>query len=217
MISTIKFKCVTYNGKIRHFSKKYEHEDFEDEVINSLLGVTLGREITITKESKIMEWLDNQDKREFMDENDIHLILDYWIVSTKTKKQKSESIALFKKAKLDAMVGFWQDYKQKNPNSENIDKLITDFFVCYDKMKDSISELSITKQFEITFKGMDIAYKSAINVYDHMKEFEDTLKAMYNENAQKSIDHNASVRDFFPTPKEVNNRINQKSKKIENQ
>jgi hypothetical protein len=222
MKTLIKFKCLDLRGNIVYIKKKYEHPEFKDETFSSLLGIELGREITTTAESKIVDWLDEQDKRDLMIDNDIHCIIDYSIVKKRAKKETRVTVVEKESNQLFEICEILN--RCFDDNSENKDRIIADFLVCYDKMKDSLKGLKVDKQMSIVFSSIGVAYESASNAYKHISNYGKTMDTMYEENKKAFREANPQlmgyVKDFTPTSEEIHKRMEDDSMndtlKIEN-
>lgn len=85
MKTAVTFKAITYRGKVVCKTIRIEH-DFQTIPPVEIQGV-LFPETSV--ERQVMEYLDEMDKRELMEEREWSVILDYWIAS-KHKKRKDE-------------------------------------------------------------------------------------------------------------------------------
>ena len=174
----VKHKCVTIRGEVKNFTKTYtcpEFEDIEREITNKDLAKALKTDVTVeTRHDQELDWLDNQDKWDWMVEMDIQTILDYEIVPIKTKAlvklekegKKKDDLALIKYA-------FSLCFKDK-------EQMKIDAVAVYAEMYDTINTLSIEKQLMIVIKSMGIGYQASGEAYRYMVELmnSDSVKEM---------------------------------------
>lgn len=146
MKQKIKFKALTYHGKVIFFTKEFDCPDFEVIPSTNFKGIDLPE---TTVETQIIDWLDEQDKSSLMSENDLGIIIDYWI----PKKKENQFTIL--------------DYLKKANLSE---QMILDLMAVYKEIKPLLKGKSIKTQIQMMFSHLNIGYKSASNAYGRMLE-----------------------------------------------
>lgn len=140
----IKFKALTYNGKVIVFTKDFYCPDFE---VIPPKKLNDGELPEITVESQIIDWLDEQDKSNLMIEKDLGVIIDYWI--PKKKEKKSTIVDYLKKANLS-------------------EQLMLDLLAVYKKIKPIIKGKSVEYQIHMMLSHLSIGYDAAANAYKHI-------------------------------------------------
>lgn len=161
----VKYKAVTYNGKVVSFTQKHEAPDFKVETFkHTQEGKTY--DIINSVESQIMDWLDTQDKTELMESKELKCILDYTPVTKVVYSKESEAEMV--KAILTV--------------SGASEKVIIDFMVVYVKMYDSIKKLNIDRKIKIVFDSLGIGYQAKTAAYTDMLK---TLQMSVGELAEK--------------------------------
>lgn len=147
----IEYSCITHEGK------------------NALIVSEM--KIPIEHIDDPVYWLDDQDKSEWMDENDILTILDYWIF------QESEELPFKEFCK--------QIFEQNNATPE----LVLDFLACYSKMQSSLINLSNIQKFKIVMRGLDLAILSKLSAYESItKILKEGDKDYKIDNKRKLLD-----------------------------
>lgn len=141
MKQKIKFKALSYHGKVIFFTKEFECPDFKVIPPTNFKGIELP-ETSI--ESQIIDWLDEQDKTSLMIEKDLGVIIDYWI----PKKQPKFSII---------------DYLKQANLSE---QMIYDLMAVYKEIKPLLKGKSVKTQIQMMFSHLSIGYQSASNAYE---------------------------------------------------
>lgn len=160
MKAKIKYDVLTQEGKRRKISKVYEVPDFEEK-----RGVFLGHECVNTVEQQIDEFMNDIDKSGFMEENEIHIIFDWKVVSA-VKKDNPKQELIIKPVRLsnDDMIkiflGMW----------EMPERIKIDFAAIYTKMKKSLKGLSIERQIELVIASLGVAQKSSSAILDRLNE-----------------------------------------------
>ena len=163
---TIKYKCIGLRGNLFFIKKSIVCPDFEDK--SHSIKTNVGEfNFTESKDSQVIDWLDNQDKFDFMAKNGIHTIVDYEVVAEKEKKDKKtddHQIELYKShgvTKNKEIKVFSLLYNALNETeSEHKQQLLIDFIAIYKRLKDSISPLTVEKQASIIMEASGIAYES---------------------------------------------------------
>ena len=164
----VKFKYVTIRGESRCKTVSYDCPDFESittdisDIIPELKGHDLSTHTT-SVESQQMEWLDNQDKEEFMDRHEAMMIVDYWVVKPRVKaKSKPETTAV-------------EILKQHTDNLS--DQMLIDFVVVHEELSRNMDGISKEQQVRITMNAMGIAYKASAESYKSMTRYSKELTA----------------------------------------
>lgn len=140
---TVKFKVIKNDGEIKTIKRSVEKFGF------------IGSNV-----KNAMEYLDNLDKTDFMDENDIYIILNYKV--TQDSKDVTIKVPFTQYA-----IEFVNDWDKTR---------IGNFFLIYKRLKDSISHLPNEKQIRITLAAYSVALDSKIAAYDHMIKYEKELE-----------------------------------------
>lgn len=141
MKQKFKFKALSYDGKVVHITKEFDYPDFEVIPPKEISGYPFPETTVI---SQLMDWFDGVDKRDFMEENDLYVIIDYWIPEPKT--QKKSIIDVLKELDLS-------------------EQMLLDIIALYPTIKHLLKGKSADKQFEIIFSHLDIGYKAATEAY----------------------------------------------------
>lgn len=149
MKQKFKFKILDFNGKIKHIVKEFDCPDFEV-IPGKLYKNILLPETSI--ESQLMDWLDGQDKKQFMGENDIEIIFDYWVYKKKKGKKLTINLTMY-----DYLKTFDLD-----------DKLLLDLLAIYKEIYDKIKSKPINEQILLLFSHAKIAYISSTNAYNNI-------------------------------------------------
>lgn len=148
----IQFKYITEEGKYRCKSHKIEMPDFE-----SYDTEFKGIKFKVTKESQIMNFLDEMDKNDFMQENNIITILDYKPCVVKKKINKEiEILSIFK------------DMISENQNKEQI---YFDFVAVATKMRKSIKKMSVDKQLNIILDALNVGYTAQSQIVKDLLDY----------------------------------------------
>lgn len=151
MKTKVKYKALTFEGKLVHKVLEHDLPDFEEKTVTlKMNGIPVTTQIPVT--SQIMDHLDDMDKRDLMEENDWHTIIDYWV---HVQKKKSEPV----KKQVANLA------KQYLEGLENAEQLMTDFLVVYVRMYDKIKKLKAEDQFKIVLETMGIGYDAQSEVY----------------------------------------------------
>ena len=152
----VKYKAMDLRGNIVYLTKAYVCPDFKEEsyshtqkINNKSLTVNLKTDI----DSQIISWIDDQDKKELMYEQDWNCIIDYTLVGNKKTKGVSKSALL--KSILQEL------FKDK-------EKMLIDFMVCYKRMKQKISRLPVDKQISIVLETLGIGYDAKSEAYERI-------------------------------------------------
>lgn len=137
----IKFKVIKDRGRVSLMSKIMNFPNFEIIPPKLFQGIILPE---ISVESQIIDYLDEMDKKEFMYQNDISIIIDYWVCVPKKNK-----ISLLEAIKMSGVS----------------EQMFFDLEAIYRKIKPTLKGKSIEKQAEMLFNCLDISYQSATNAY----------------------------------------------------
>jgi len=128
-------KCLLYNGKVKNISNIYHYPHDE------------GNSYTI------MSFIDDIDKREWMNENNVHIIIDYWLAKEKVKKVTFGEYLKDYFKKTDEMMS--DEYKEI---------FVGDFLAAYSAMKDSLDGLSNEKKVKIVLSTLNTTYMGQLNI-----------------------------------------------------
>lgn len=160
MKQRIKFKALTYHGKVIFFTKEFDCPDFEVIPSTNFKGIDLPE---TTVESQLVGWLDEQDKSSLMIEKDLGAIIDYWIPK---KKEKQFTIL---------------DYLKQAKLSE---QMILDLMAVYKEIKPLLKGKSVKTQIQMMFSHLNVGYMSASNAYGRILAI---LQAPTVEDARKLL------------------------------
>ncbi len=191
----VDFEVIDYNSSEKYTLSKVIQTDIEFKDSTSELkfkdgdGNEYEKKFHRTIEYNADDFILNMDKTKFMMENNISTIIDWEV------KKVGKSLNLVKVQKEIDDVSKLETKKQMNvifdyfTRDNKSDKSIKDDMVAvYMKMFDSIYELPLSKQLDIIFSGLSVAYKSASNAYDNMSKLlksdtvEEMSKLINNEN-----------------------------------
>jgi len=150
---TAKYSVLSYDGKKGFIKDTYECPDFKD-IENSLEIQGKVHKSIYTAIQQADEWLSDIDKADFMEDNDIHMIFDWSIISaikedtqlipSKVKISKKEGVYLW----LTHLSGFGEDFQNE-------------FRAVYTKLYPKIKNLKLDKQISMTLSGIDLACTAA--------------------------------------------------------
>lgn len=152
----IQFKYISVEGQYKCKTHKLEMPNFEN-YDTELKGV----KFTVTKESQIMDFLDNMDKTDFMQENQIITILDYKPFIAKQKINKEVEILSI--------------FKELISTNQNKEQIYFDFIAVATKMKHSIKRLSIDKQLNLILDALNIGYKAQSQIVKELLDYSKNL------------------------------------------
>jgi len=179
----IKYDVLTYEGKRKKITQKYDVPDFEEirgksflaEVYAEKLGIN--KEYVITVEEQIDEHIAGIDKAAFMDENEIHIIFNWVVVSAKKIVKGAPNVELVIKPAQpteDDLVKLFLEVWQVP------EKLKIDFAAVYMKMKPTLKGLKLERKIDVVISSMSVAYTSVTATFDRLNEdmakFRETLK-----------------------------------------
>lgn len=153
----VKFKILTYRGNSKTITRKIDFPDFKP--MFSDLVITGDPEVDkrpISIETQMIDWLDEWDKREFMNDNDISTIIDYWLVSD--KKNKASVPAKESKLTFEDVIGM----------VEMEEGMLIDIMAVYTEMYETIHDLSALKQLSIVLNAVSVGLKSKIEAFDSL-------------------------------------------------
>lgn len=172
MKTTIKYKVLFYDGKKGKIKVDYDCPDFTDEEIEPLVlnGKKVSDGHTYTIEQQIDEWVNEFDKKDWMEDNDVMMIFDWKVVSAKAESALQTNLVVKpQKLSQSEMVGL---YVQMAPMSE---ELKTEFIAVYAEIKPAIEKLPFDKQIDITFKGLGVGFKAAQEAYRYLTDYQKAL------------------------------------------
>lgn len=152
MKHSIKFKAITHRGLI----------------VNKILR------IEAPEETSPIQYLDVIDKTSLMEDNDWGCIIDYSLVTSKSKRTAKEN----KKANL---MLYFEEYFAK---SEHKQTLKLDFTATFLQMKESLKGLNVEKQFLLILKAMGVGYDASSEAYRKSTEM---IQAISDKNLQKKL------------------------------
>ena len=175
MKTTIKYKVLFYDGKKGKIKVEYDCPDFADEEIEPL--VLKGKQVsdghTYTIEQQIDEWVNEFDKKDWMEANGVMMIFDWKVASAKAESAPQTNLVVKpQKLSQSEMVGL---YVQMAPMSE---ELKTEFIAVYAEIKPAIEKLPFNKQIDITFKGLGVGFKAAQEAYRYLTEYQRALNVI---------------------------------------
>lgn len=173
METKVKYDALTHEGKRVKITKKYIVPDYEE-----IVSEFLGRRVVTTVESQIDEYISDLDKAEFMEENDLHLIFDWKIISA--KKESKELVVSKKAPNKDKQVKMFIEVWEMD------EKIKLDFLAVYLKMKPSLKGLSIEKIVEVVISSMGASYQAVGAAFDRI---ESDMEEWRKENNIKDFLH----------------------------
>jgi len=153
----VKFKAIGLRGEIEYKKMSFTCPDFKEivyEHTQRLKGIPLTINLNTTVISQVVDWLDDMDKKQIMDENDWHAIIDYNVIDKKVAKKKGE-LARVKMTAFDLA----------QTVIVNNEVMLNDFEVTYNRMADAVKGLPLEKQFEIVIGAMNIGMETATIAY----------------------------------------------------
>lgn len=161
MQAKFKIKAIDLRGKVFHLTKSFDAPDFQPIPAKKWEGLELP-ETSI--EEQLMDWMDNQDKWQFMVDNDIAVILDYWLPQPKKKKVTFEQL-------IRAIQ--WKSEEQ-----------LINVLATYSKMKSVLTGIAPVKQVEIVLSALGIAYMAQGYAYERINMI---LKGQDPDNVQNYL------------------------------
>lgn len=197
----IKYSVLTYEGKKTSKTQIYDNcPDFEaykgEPLILSGKQVTEGFDYTI--EYQVDKWVEEFDKKDWMEENDVQIIFDWKVVSAKV--QSKELIVKQKTLTQSEIVGLWLEMVEMS------DGLKANFVAVYSEMKPVIKDFKFDKQIDITMKGLSVGFKSTINVYDSIKQFQAGLDKIKLDD-YKTISFGKTSYNLEKVKENINNSL----------
>lgn len=158
MKTKVSFKAIGLRGEPITQTVLLEHPDFveQNKTVN-LNGEPA--DFTITVDSQIMEWLDNQDKSDLMYDHEWYTILNYSVVKPKVKSKS-------KRVQLGEIIEHF--FVTTSPTEKT--QMRADFLATYSKMYSSIKDMSAIKQFEVVLSALEVGYGAATQAYRHTLE-----------------------------------------------
>lgn len=157
MKTKIKFKVLFYNGEVGVIYHQFSHVKFK-EIVDIITIGGVERECITTFESQLDQVIEDWDKRDWMERNDIQAIYN-WEIPTVKKKT-----ATIKLTKLRVIETFLQE-------ANFSDKMKLDFVAVYSKMRGEIKDLSPAKQISIIFSVLSVAYDASSAAYQHIVDY----------------------------------------------
>lgn len=167
----IKYNVLTYEGKTTTKTVTYDNcPDFESYKGKPLIleGKQLTEGFDYTVEYQVDKWVEEFDKWDWMEENDVQIIFSWEVVSA--KKESKNLIVKEKNLTQSEMVGLWLKL------SDTSEEYKANFIAVYSEMKSTIKDLKFEKQIDVTMKAMGVGIESAINVYKRLDDFDKALK-----------------------------------------
>lgn len=137
----IRFKYLDYRGKVKTRTFEMEVPKFEVIPATTFNNIPVP---AIPVESQIIDYLDSIDKKDFMIENEMETIIDYFIPEKKSKVTFQDLLKL---------------YEWTNP------QVLVDAVVVYSKMKPKLKGLSAQKQLDLVLETLQIGYKAQTEAY----------------------------------------------------
>lgn len=152
----VKFKIVTYRGENRTITRTITFPDYEPIVSKLVItGIPEIDESPISIEDQMIDWLDEWDKTQFMLDNDIGSILDYWIIP----EEKCQSLTTVEDQR-DTFYVYLDLYRDQAS-----EQVINDLSLSYERMKDSIKTFHPNKQIKIVADAVQLAYAAQSAAY----------------------------------------------------
>lgn len=158
---TVKYSVLFYNADKGSIKETYECPDFEDTEHSMTIG-KYTHTSTETALQKADEWLLDIDKQKFMDDNDIHLIFDWKIISA----EKDSKQLIVKEPKLSKL----QQIELYINSTSMAEQHKLDFKAVYTEMHPKIKNMSPEKQISLTFGALGAAYGASGAAYQHMTD-----------------------------------------------
>ena len=158
----VRFKAIGERGNNRQITRKIECPDFEH--IKKEPFMLAGKPINcdITVDSQVMDWLDNEfDTRGFMNDHDLHCVIDYFIVKPKEKVDEEKVI----REMFIEVLG--KDFNEQ---------ILLDFMATSIKMKDALKGLSLRKKIDVVLKAQGVGYQTATKALKDITEYGNSLK-----------------------------------------
>ncbi len=150
----VKYKAIGLRGDKTSFTHVHECPDFQEEVRDCKLFI--GQTLTTTVDEKVMDWLDEQDKMFLIHKHDVECIVDYAIVHPKEKKPRTP-----KKTEVQVMEEHVEDM-------ELSDEMKINFFITYDRLKDSMGSLTKHEKVCLVFDALGLAMEARSAAFQHM-------------------------------------------------
>lgn len=150
----VKYKAFGLRGNRVSFTHTHECPDFKEIVKDCILFK--GTTYTITVDEQVMEWLDELDKMFLIYKEDVDSIIDYSIVKPKERKNrvgKSKSVEVFKEHVEDLGM---------------TDEMKINFFITYDRLKDSIKSMTTHQKVLVVFDALGLATEARTAAFQHM-------------------------------------------------
>lgn len=152
MKTKFRIKALNNRGETFHLTLQIDVPEFQPIPAKKWDGLDLP-ETSI--DSQIMDWFDNQDKKDIMDKHDISIIIDYWIYKPKKRKKKATVEELFRAI------------------SWSSNESLASTLIVYSKLKSALTGVAPLKQVEITLAATGLAYEAQSYAY---KRIESILK-----------------------------------------
>tara|TARA_R110000787_G_scaffold133423_4_gene245744 strand:+ start:1470 stop:1997 length:528 start_codon:yes stop_codon:yes gene_type:complete len=148
-----KIKTVLYDGSINTFTVDYECPDFEVTENKFFLKNGESRTIITSVETQVDDWLCEQDKSEWMDDNDVGTIINFWQHIPKKRKKKIS----FRQYSSNLLSGQDQGF-------------VDDFFATYAEIFESLKGKEVQDQFVSVLNAMSVGIKAATIAYQNMSK-----------------------------------------------
>jgi len=142
------YKCKTFNMEIPEFTDK--------------LIYFKTNKLILTKESQVIKFLDNMDKSNFMDDNQISIIINYRLYKKTSKVDKEDNLFIL--------------LKELASKFENKEQLYFDFISVASHLEHLIKDLTVEKQLSLIVESTYIGYKSNVVLLQGLEKQIDKLK-----------------------------------------
>lgn len=154
----IKYKAIDLRGNNVSFTHTHICPDYEEIDTEFIIGDKV-HQFKTSIDEQVMDWLDNHDKMYLIYEHDVHIIVDYSIVHPKPRNKKTKEIKKQEEFILisDTLCDMGLD-----------DEMKINFFITYDRLKDSIDKLSTYEKITIIFKALGLALDAKSAAFQHM-------------------------------------------------
>lgn len=185
MKTSIKFKAITLRGKIVYITHELDVPDFIpikediDAFMRNIQGsdswskeriksFKKGMSSTYTISQQIDDYVSEIDKSDFMAENDLECIIDWRVISNKSKKIKP----IDKQKKQDAEI---MDFINTYLIDEN-EVIRADFEAAYTVMRNNLVGVPLNQKVEIILTSIKMAGSSVVSFINRLNEQERKFK-----------------------------------------
>jgi allophanate hydrolase subunit 1 len=141
----VKFKALTYRGKLTQFTREFSIPVFYDGISPDLdiIAALSGKSVEDLYE---IDCIDQLDKQYIIDELDLACINDYYIVKSQTSKPKVKSLV--------------QYAKEQAGSIELDDDILRNLYQTCERMQGPIKGMPLDKQLEIVIASLTVGYET---------------------------------------------------------